>query len=289
MSDLSRSHSPIEHKHAAHLALAQLPAATVHAHHGATGWHPAAMVTVHCLTGCLIGEWIRGPGFSLQAGSPSELRMSHPHQTYLPAAGLDLFLPFHDPLVKLLGADRARKKLFDQASVRPQHRVLDIGCGTGTFAVTIKGWLPTVEVVGLDPDPKALARGRRKAVRAGVSIRFDQGFADALPYTDASFDRVFSSLMFHHLPHHAKLATMREVRRVLKPGGSVHLLDFEQEGSHSHNPLARWLHSSERMQDNTREQILNWMREADLFEPRVVDSDQPIFGKVVYFAAGTVG
>jgi ubiquinone/menaquinone biosynthesis C-methylase UbiE len=215
--------------------------------------------------------------------------MSHPNQTYLPAAGLDVFLPFYDPLVKLLGADRARKKLFDQASVRPPHRVLDIGCGTGTFAVAIKGWLPTVEVVGLDPDPKALARARRKAVRAGVSIRFDQGLADALPYADTSFDRVFSSLMFHHLPQHAKLATMREVRRVLKPGGSVHLLDFEQERSHSHNPLARWLHSSERMQDNTREQILNWMREADLFEPRVVDSDHPIFGKIVYVTAETVG
>jgi hypothetical protein len=58
MSDLSRAHSPIEHKHATQLALAQLPAPTVHAHHGATGWNATAMVTVHCLTGCLIGEWI---------------------------------------------------------------------------------------------------------------------------------------------------------------------------------------------------------------------------------------
>jgi ubiquinone/menaquinone biosynthesis C-methylase UbiE len=215
--------------------------------------------------------------------------MSHANHAYLPAAGLDLLLPLYDPLVKLLGADRARKKLFDQASVQPHHRVLDIGCGTGTFAVAIKGWLPAVEVVGLDPDPKALARSRRKADRAGVSIRFDQGFANALPYPDASFDRVFSSLMFHHLPHDAKLATMREARRVLKAGGSLHLLDFEQEGSHGHNPLARWLHSRKRMQDNNREQILNWMREAALVDPRVVDSDQPIFGKIVYLAAWTGG
>jgi ubiquinone/menaquinone biosynthesis C-methylase UbiE len=91
--------------------------------------------------------------------------------------------------------------------------------------------------------------------------------------------------MFHHLPHGAKLATMREVRRVLKPAGSLHLLDFEQEGPHGHNPLARWLHSTERMQDNTREQILGWMRDAGFREVRVVDSDQPIFGKIVYFVA----
>jgi ubiquinone/menaquinone biosynthesis C-methylase UbiE len=211
--------------------------------------------------------------------------MSHASHAYLPAAGLDILLPLYDPLVKLLGADRARRKLFEQASVQLHHRVLDIGCGTGTFAVAIKAWMPGVEVVGLDPDPKALARGRRKAARAGVSVRFDQGFANALPYSDASFDRVFSSLMFHHLPHEAKLATMREVRRVLEPGGTLHLLDFEHERPHSHNPLARWLHASERMRDNNRDQILNWMSEAGFVEPRMVASDQPIFGKIAYFAA----
>ena len=155
--------------------------------------------------------------------------MSHANRDFLPAAGLDFLLPLYDPMVKLLGADRARKKLFDQASVQPCHRVLDVGCGTGTFAVAIKGWVPSAEVVGLDPDPKALARGRRKAERAGVYIRFDQGFANALPYSDGSFDRVFSSLMFHHLPEDAKFATMREVRRVLKPGGSLHLLDLSRK------------------------------------------------------------
>lgn len=213
--------------------------------------------------------------------------MSHADRAYLPAAGLDLLLPLYDPLVKLLGADRVRRKLFEQASVQPDQRVLDIGCGTGTFAVSIKRWLPGVEVIGLDPDPKALARSRRKAERAGVSVRFDQGVANALPYSDAYFDRVFSSLMFHHLPHDTKLGTMREVRRVLKPSGSLHLLDFEQEGSRSHNPLARWLHSSERMQDNRREQILGWMREAGFIEPRLVDSDRPIFGKIIYLTART--
>ena len=211
--------------------------------------------------------------------------MSHAQHAYLPAAGRDLFLPFYDPLVKLLGADRARKKLFDQAAVHPQHRILDIGCGTGTFAIAIKGWLPDADVVGLDPDPKALARGRRKAHRVGRSIRFEQGFANALPYPDASFDRVFSTLMFHHLPSDAKLATMREVRRVLKPSASLHLMDFEQEGSHSHNPLARWLHSTKRLDGNHSEEILFCMRDAGLVEPEVVDSDRPIFGSIVYIVA----
>ena len=54
--------------------------------------------------------------------------MSHANHSYLPAAGLDILLPFYDPLVKLLGADRARRKLFEQAVaatlVAEQHEIL---------------------------------------------------------------------------------------------------------------------------------------------------------------------
>jgi SAM-dependent methyltransferase len=85
---------------------------------------------------------------------------------------------FNDPFVKLLGADSARRTLLQQANLRPGYRVLDIGCGTGTFVALIKRVHPEVSVVGLDPDPKGLARAQKKAARARVSIQFDQGFSD---------------------------------------------------------------------------------------------------------------
>jgi len=121
-------------------------------------------------------------------------------RTYLPAAGRDWLLPLYDPIVKLLGGEAARKVLIDQAALRAGHHILEIGCGTGTLTTQIKRLHPDVEVVGLDPDPKALARAKRKAIRASVGIQFDPGFADELPYQEASFDRVFSCFMFHHLP-----------------------------------------------------------------------------------------
>jgi ubiquinone/menaquinone biosynthesis C-methylase UbiE len=88
--------------------------------------------------------------------------MGEPGRTYLPATGNHWSLPLYDPLVKL-GADTARAALLDLAAVHPGHRVLDIGCGTGTLAVLIKRRHREVEVAGLDPDPRALSRARRKA------------------------------------------------------------------------------------------------------------------------------
>src|SRR5262245_7167072 len=125
--------------------------------------------------------------------------MTNAERTYIPAAGYDWRLPFYDPMVKLIGGDSARRVLIDQADLQPDHRVLEVGCGTGTLLMLIKRTQPGVQATGLDPDMKALARAKRKADRASVSIQLDRGFSDALPYPDASFDRVFSCFMLHHL------------------------------------------------------------------------------------------
>jgi cyclopropane fatty-acyl-phospholipid synthase-like methyltransferase len=186
----------------------------------------------------------------------------HSGKAYLPAAGHDWLLPLYDPFVKLFGGDSARRRLLDQATVGPGYRVLDIGCGTGTFATLIKGLYPDVDVVGLDPDPKALARAKRKAERAAVSIRLDQGFSDKLPYLEASFDRVFSTFMFHHLQMDEKEKTLCEVRRVLTPGGSLHLLDFAGAQADGYGFLTRYFHSSHRLKDNSEERILTLMNRA---------------------------
>lgn len=206
--------------------------------------------------------------------------MMESSRTFIPAAGHDWSLPLYDPVVKLLGGDAARRVLLDQAALRPNHRVLDIGCGTGTLVVLIKRLHPDVDVVGLDPDPKALARGRRKAQRASARVQFDQGFADELPYRDASFDRVFSSLMFHHLGRDEKEATLREVRLVLRPGGILSLLDFAGPEAGADGFLARLLHSSHQLRDNSEGRILELMSRAGFLSPQKVRQGAMLFGRV---------
>lgn len=206
-------------------------------------------------------------------------------ERFTPAAGRDIFLPFYDPLVRLLGFGRLRNALLDQAQLQPGHRVLDIGCGTGTLAIVVKQRYRDVDATGLDPDPKALARARQKASRAGVAVRFDQGFADALPYPDGAFDRVFSSMMFHHLRRAQKEGMLREVRRVLAPGGRIEFLDFSHPGGHMHGFFARLVHSHAQLRDNVDESIVDLMAGAGLVRPARVLELGTLFGRVAFFQA----
>jgi ubiquinone/menaquinone biosynthesis C-methylase UbiE len=196
--------------------------------------------------------------------------MTHTERTYLPAAGRDWTLPLYDPLVKLLGGDKAREALLSQAALKASHRALDVGCGTGTLVVLIKRLYGNVAVVGLDPDPKALGRAKRKAAQEGMSIRFDRGFADELPYPDASFDRVFSSFMFHHLEAGLRAKTLQEVRRVLAPGGSLHLLDFARPEERPAGWCARLLYSSPRLKDNSDSRILTFLSQNGFASPKKI-------------------
>ena len=169
--------------------------------------------------------------------------------------GVDWLLPLYDPLTRLLGLNAARRHLLAQANLRPGHRVLDIGCGTGSLVVLVKQLFPDVDVVGVDPDERALARATGKAQRIGANIEFHRGFSDRLTCPDASFDRVFSSFMFHHLSREEKALTLREIGRVLKADGSLHLLDFGGPDSAGHRSRVPGLHSHHRLRDNDERTI----------------------------------
>ena len=188
---------------------------------------------------------------------------SHGH-SFLPAAGVDWLLPLYDPLNRLLGTHRYRERLLDAAALRPGDRVLDLGCGTGALSLQARAREPRAEVTGLDPDPKALARARAKAARAGAEITWQQGFGDALPFEDARFDRVISSLVFHHLTHEVRRATLAEIARALAPGGTVHVLDFGPPSGALDRLLLSLFHRDDRLEDNLAGRIPALMTEAGL-------------------------
>ena len=116
-------------------------------------------------------------------------------------------------------------------------------------------------------------------------MQLDRGFAEELPYPDASFDRVLSALMFHHLGPEEKERTLDEARRVLKPGGSLHLLDFGGEQVRSDGFLTRLHHRSESLRDNFGDRIPTLMREAGFADPTEVAHRVTIAGRLTYYRA----
>jgi ubiquinone/menaquinone biosynthesis C-methylase UbiE len=206
--------------------------------------------------------------------------MEHAERNYLPAMGKRWLLPLYDPLLRLLGADKTKRRLIEQAQIKSGFRVLDIGCGTGSLAVLIKKSHPEVEVSGVDPDPAALSISKRKANRAGLSIEFDRGFSDHLSYPDESFDRVFSSFMFHHLEPGERAATLREIGRVLKAGGSLHLLDFAPRDGKGHRHY-RSPHEESRYEGR----VVDLMSEAGFVDAREVAKGKIFLGPIAFYSA----
>ena len=152
-----------------------------------------------------------------------------------------------------LGKEHAfRDKVLELARVAKGESVLDVGCGTGTLAIAAKRRVgPAGAVHGIDASPEMLARADQKARRASAEVFFRNGLAEALPFPDAQFDVVLSTVMLHHLPRQARLQCAREIRRVLRPDGRVLAVDFEGFSdqkrsflSHFHRP-----HGHVRVQD----------------------------------------
>jgi SAM-dependent methyltransferase len=147
--------------------------------------------------------------------------------SYIPALSHDWLTPLYDTLIRwTMPESRFKRQLVVDANIQSHERVLDLGCGTATLTTLIKTMHPDANVVGVDGDAKILEIARRKTNKAGLEISLNQAMAFDLPYSDASFDRVLSSLMFHHLTRDNKLRTLREVNRVLRTGGEIHIADF---------------------------------------------------------------
>ena len=177
--------------------------------------------------------------------------MTGSNQEYIPALGIKALTPFYDFIQRWLVRDtRFKSRLIEQAGIQAGHRVLDLGCGTGTLAIMVKQAIPTADVVGLDADPQMLSVAKSKSMRENTPVQFDQGMTVNLPYPDASIDRVLSSLMIHHLKTPDKEITAREVYRVLKPGGQLHVIDFGKPRTFYGKILGSFLHGFEEANDN---------------------------------------
>jgi ubiquinone/menaquinone biosynthesis C-methylase UbiE len=191
----------------------------------------------------------------------TEAAMTDTVRPYIPAMGRHWMLFLYDPFTRAAGISQVHRELLERAGVQPGHRVLEVGCGPGNLLMQLSRRVPGADLTGIDPDPAALRKARRKAARRGLTVRFTLAYADELPLPDDSLDRVLSSYMLHHLDEEPQVAAMREIRRVLRPGGELHVVDADG----TRRPGARG-HQHPRLAGHTPERIQAVMRQGGLTE-----------------------
>lgn len=138
------------------------------------------------------------------------------------------------------GKEKAfREFVANAAGLQSGEVVLDVGCGTGTQALAAKKHVgETGRVFGIEPSLEMVAYARRKAARHHLAVDIQPGVIEQLDYPDHSIDVILCVIVMHHMPDETKIQGIKEVARVLKPGGrllvvdsNLHLLpSFEQEG-----------------------------------------------------------
>lgn len=211
--------------------------------------------------------------------------MTNDRSGYLPALRFAALTRFYDPLIAVTTREAAFKaRLVALAALADGERALDVGCGTGTLALALARCRPAARIAGVDADDAMLERARAKSTRAGARLELRRAMAQDLPFADATFDVVVSSLFFHHLLRPAKAQVAAELVRVLRPGGRMVVADWGAPGG----PIMRLAAAQVRLLDGdapTRDNLAGRLpaifADAGFADVAERDSLRTAFGRIV--------
>ncbi|SDT17210.1 class I SAM-dependent methyltransferase [Microlunatus soli] len=202
---------------------------------------------------------------------------------FLPGMGKPWLMRFYDPLAVAVGMGRRYRRLVELAELTPGQRLLDVGCGTGTVLQTVARTVPGLDLAGLDPDRRALARAARKLRRAQANSTLIHGYADRLPFEDGSLDRIVSSLALHHLQAADRERFAAEALRVLRPGGTVTVLEIA--GGATEHDHQRHQHHQPAWQSLVDVSLPQLFSDAGFNDAREIDHETSRLGPLIYLRA----
>ncbi len=138
---------------------------------------------------------------------------------------------YYDRVVGIISLGRERK--FRQAAlelvdIEPGMNILDVGCGTGSLTIAAKQRQGSDgAVMGIDPSSNMVNLAQEKAAKTQVEVDFQVGVIEKIDFPENHFDLVLSSLMMHHLPDELKKDGLQEMHRVLKPSGTLLIVELD--------------------------------------------------------------
>lgn len=200
---------------------------------------------------------------------------------FVPALGRHELTNSYDRVIAVMTREkRWRSHLLALLAPKPGDTIVDVGCGTGTFAIMLKAACPAAHVVGVDPDEAVLAIARAKAVDANADVEWRRAMGDEL--VDAVGARIAtkatSSLVLHQCPMEMKRAILNSTFAALAPGGQLFIADYGEQRTFLMRTLFRQvqqLDGYESTQPNADGMLPTLIEESgftDLIEARVIST-----------------
>lgn len=208
---------------------------------------------------------------------------------FIPALRFDWLTKIYDPLIQAtMPENKFKNALIDQADIRENSYVLDFGCGSLTLSLMAKRRVPSAYVHAVDMDEKILKIAAEKKQISQQEIFMQQYGGRILPFPTQTFDRVISSLVFHHLDGDQKSNSLYELYRVLKPGGELHIADWGK----AKNVLMRsvflgvqLLDGFKTTSDNVKGLLPKYISRAGFQGVTVTQEFQTVFGTLALYKA----
>jgi len=198
---------------------------------------------------------------------------THDHVPETEGATITWWAPLYDAftwLVSFGSMSGVRKSTLKAARLKAGEAVLDVGCGTGDLTLRAARRVgPEGRAAGIDASPDMVKVARRKAAKKGRDVDFRVAPIEDLPFDDGAFDAALSSFMIHHLPDDLKLRGLAEVRRVLKPGGRLVVVDLKP-GKGIIGFLSHLI--GHRLPGDYGEQLKSTIREAGIADVELLDA-----------------
>jgi len=203
---------------------------------------------------------------------------------FIPALKFKILTPSYDFFIKyFFPENKFKNQLLHSAEIKPEDKILDFGCGTGTLLILAKTKFPKIKVTGIDIDEKILEIAGKKIKRKKLDIELKKYDGDKLPLKINSFDKVISSLVFHHLNREQKINALKEIYRILKKDGLVVIGDFGKPQNKFVWLIAKILSWIEPTGDNIRGMIPEYMKKVGFTSVKGGKYINTFFGSVTVY------
>ena len=208
--------------------------------------------------------------------------------SFIPALGYDFLTAYYDMAIKLTMPEKKFRRILVE-SINPQddESILEFGFGTGQNLILVKNQNRNIKLTGLDIDPKVKDIANYKLDKNKHSVQLDLYSGNMFPYSDNHFDKIYSCLVFHQLDADTKTNCLKEIYRVLKPGGELIIADWGKASNLVMRltfGLVQLLDGFKTTNDNVKGKMLEYISSVGFKNVQITQSINTAIGTFSYFS-----